>query len=69
MRAGFPGTVSLAGPGADPRAIADWEDRHGYHLPHGLQAWLRLSNGLFGGGPFIHPDHRDRPDDPVCPCA
>ena len=24
-------------------------------LPHGLQAWLRLSNGLFGGGPFIHP--------------
>jgi hypothetical protein len=35
--------------------IADWEERHGYQLPHGLQAWLRLSNGLFGGGPYIHP--------------
>ena len=42
-------------PGADPRLIADWEERHGYQLPHGLQAWLRLSNGLFRGGPCIHP--------------
>ncbi len=52
---GFPGNGHSCRPGADPRAIADWEDRHGYQLPHGLQAWLRLSNGLFGGGPYIHP--------------
>ncbi len=41
--------------GGGSAAIADWEERHGYQLPHGLQAWLRLSNGLFGGGPYIHP--------------
>ena len=42
-------------PGADPRAICDWEERHGYRLPAGLRAWLMLSNGLFGTGPLIHP--------------
>jgi hypothetical protein len=42
-------------PGADPRTIADWEERHGYRLPAGLRAWLMLSNGLFGAGPLIHP--------------
>jgi hypothetical protein len=52
---GFPLNGHSCRPGADPRSIADWEERHGYQLPHGLQAWLRLSNGLFGGGPFIHP--------------
>jgi hypothetical protein len=42
-------------PGADPRSIADWEQRHGYRLPAGLRAWLMLSNGLFSTGPLIHP--------------
>jgi hypothetical protein len=55
LESGFPRNGQSCRPGADPRAIADWEERHGYHLPHGLQAWLRLSNGLFSGGPFIHP--------------
>ena len=68
-RAGFPRTVQSCRPGADPRSIADWEERHGYQLPHGLQAWLRLSNGLFGGGPLHPSDHGDRPDDPVRPRA
>jgi hypothetical protein len=52
---GFPGNGHSCRPGADARSIHDWEDRHGYQLPHGLQAWLRLSNGLFGAGPYIHP--------------
>ena len=47
--------MSCCRPGADPRIIADWEDRHGYRLPAGLRAWLMLSNGLFGTGPLIHP--------------
>ncbi len=55
LAGGFPANGESCRPGADPRSIADWEERHGYQLPHGLQAWLRLSNGLFGGGPFIHP--------------
>jgi hypothetical protein len=52
---GFQGGVECCREGADPRSIAAWEDRHGYRLPHGLRAWLRLSNGLFGTGPLIHP--------------
>jgi hypothetical protein len=55
LESGFPANGQSCRPGADPRAIADWEERHGFQLPHGLQAWLRLSNGLFGGGPYIHP--------------
>jgi hypothetical protein len=55
LAGGFPANGESCRPGADPRSIADWEARHGYQLPHGLQAWLRLSNGLFRGGPFIHP--------------
>jgi hypothetical protein len=55
LETGFPANGQSCRPGADPRAIADWEERHGFQLPHGLQAWLRLSNGLFGGGPYIHP--------------
>jgi hypothetical protein len=52
---GFAGGYECCRPGADPRVINDWEDRHGYRLPAGLRAWLRLSNGLFGAGPLIHP--------------
>ena len=55
LAGGFPANGQSCRPGADPRSIVDWEERHGYQLPHGLQAWLRLSNGLFGGGPYIHP--------------
>ncbi len=55
LSSGFRGEVESCRPGADPMAIAGWEDRHGYRLPHGLKAWLRLSNGLFGTGPLIHP--------------
>jgi hypothetical protein len=51
----FGGGVESCRPGADPKLIAAWEERHGYRLPHGLKAWLRLSDGLFGPGPFIHP--------------
>jgi hypothetical protein len=42
-------------PGADPRAITAWEERHGYPLPAGLRAWLMLSNGLYRSAPLIHP--------------
>lgn len=42
-------------PPAEPRAIADWEARHGLRLPRGLRAWLLLSDGLFLGGPLVHP--------------
>jgi SMI1/KNR4 family protein SUKH-1 len=55
LAGGFPANGESCRPGADPRSIVDWEERHGFQLPHGLQAWLRLSNGLFGGGPLIHP--------------
>jgi hypothetical protein len=55
LEAAFDGHVEPCRAGADPRMLAAWEDRHGYRLPHGLKAWLRLSNGLFGPGPFIHP--------------
>jgi len=55
LAAGFRDGFECCRPGADPRWIAAWEDRHGYRLPHGLRAWLRLSNGLFGIGPLIHP--------------
>ncbi len=55
LAAGFHDGCACCRPGADPRSIAAWEERHGYRLPHGLRAWLRLSNGLFGIGPLIHP--------------
>ncbi len=42
-------------PGADPRQIEAWENRHGYRLTEGLRAWLVLSNGFYAGGPMIHP--------------
>jgi hypothetical protein len=42
-------------PGAEPRLIAAWERRHGFRLPRGLSAWLRLSNGFYRGGPLVHP--------------
>jgi hypothetical protein len=55
LASGFPYDRESCRPGAPLAAIADWEKRHGYHLPAGLRAWLRLSNGLFGSGPLIHP--------------
>ncbi|MEJ7638984.1 MAG: SMI1/KNR4 family protein [Singulisphaera sp.] len=42
-------------PGADPRQIEAWENRHGYRLTEGLRAWLVLSDGFYAGGPMIHP--------------
>ncbi|MBX6311703.1 MAG: SMI1/KNR4 family protein [Isosphaeraceae bacterium] len=42
-------------PGADPQQVAAWEHRHGFRLPRGLRAWLLLSDGLYRGGPLIHP--------------
>jgi hypothetical protein len=42
-------------PGADPRSISAWEERHGFCLPEGLRSWLLLSNGLYRSGPLIHP--------------
>jgi hypothetical protein len=55
LAAGFPGDGEPCRAGALPQAITDWEERHGYRLPAGLRAWLRLSNGLFGSGPLVHP--------------
>jgi hypothetical protein len=55
LAAGFQEEPSPCRPGADPRAIAAWEDRHGYRLPAGLRSWLLLSNGLYRQGPLIHP--------------
>jgi len=55
VAAGFEHEPAPCRPGADPRAIADWENRHGYRLPAGLRSWLMLSNGLYRGGPLIHP--------------
>jgi hypothetical protein len=55
LASAFRGGFECCRPGAAPQMITAWEDRHGYRLPHGLKAWLRLSNGLFGSGPFIHP--------------
>jgi hypothetical protein len=51
----FPDRQDACRPGADPRAIAAWEDRHDYRLPFGLRTWLMLSNGLYRSGPLIHP--------------
>jgi hypothetical protein len=55
LASGFGGDVESCRPGAAPGSIIAWEDRHGYRLPYALKAWLRLSNGLFGSGPLIHP--------------
>jgi len=43
-------------PAADPRAIEDWEWRHGFQLPRGLRTWLMISDGFYvHRGPLIHP--------------
>jgi len=55
LEAGFLAMGNPCRPGADPGAIAAWEERHGYRLPAGLRAWLMLSNGLYRCGPLIHP--------------
>jgi hypothetical protein len=55
LETGFPEALEPCRPGASPREIADWEDRHGYRFPAGLRAWLLLSNGLYRSGPLIHP--------------
>ena len=57
LTGGFPanGESCRAG-GADPRSIADWEEQHAaISCRMASKPWLRLSNGLFGRGPFIHP--------------
>jgi hypothetical protein len=55
LEAGFPESFEPTRPAADPSTIAAWEERHGFRLPAGLRAWLMLSNGLYRGGPLIHP--------------
>ena len=55
LESGFLAMGNPCRPGADPRALAAWEERHGYRLPAGLRAWLMLSNGLYRCGPLIHP--------------
>jgi hypothetical protein len=55
LAASFGGGPDPCRPGADPRAIVAWERRHGFALPKGLRAWLRLSDGFYRGGPLIHP--------------
>ncbi len=55
LETGFPEALEPCRPGASPREIADWEERHGYRFPAGLRAWLQLSNGLYRSGPLIHP--------------
>jgi hypothetical protein len=55
LASGFAKGVDPCRTGAHARTICDWERRHGYRLPHGLRAWLMLSNGLFASGPLIHP--------------
>ena len=53
---GFRGRSDPCRPGADPRAIAAWEQRHGYRLPArppGLAA--ALQRPLSAAGPLIHP--------------
>lgn len=54
LAAGFTGADAFRPP-VDPGAIAAWENRHGFRLPAGLRAWMLLSNGLYRGGPLIHP--------------
>jgi hypothetical protein len=53
--AGFQHEPRPCRPGADPRSLSAWEDRHGYPLPAGLRSWLLLSNGLYCQGPLVHP--------------
>jgi hypothetical protein len=55
IAAGFPRNLRPCPRGAPLEAIIAWERRHGIPLPAGLRAWLRLSDGLFGSGPLIHP--------------
>lgn len=51
----FRGLPDPCRPGVDPRAIDDWEERHGFGLPLSLRAWLVISNGFYLDGPLIHP--------------
>jgi len=55
LTAAFAGVADPCRPGADPREIDGWEERHGFALPRGLRAWLEISNGFYRGGPLIHP--------------
>jgi hypothetical protein len=55
LEAAFGGITNPCRPGADPRSITAWEERHGFYLPDGLRRWLLLSNGLYRSGPLIHP--------------
>lgn len=50
-----PASSTLRAP-ADRAQLDDWERRHGYCLPRGLRAWLRISDGFYPEvGPAIHP--------------
>jgi hypothetical protein len=55
IESGFAGAFEPCRPGAEPRVIAAWENRHSFRLPAGLRAWLMLSNGLYLHGPIVHP--------------
>ncbi|MFO0892819.1 MAG: SMI1/KNR4 family protein [Isosphaeraceae bacterium] len=55
LASAFRGAKDPCRPAADPRAIDDWESRHGFALPRGLRAWLEISNGFYLRGPLIHP--------------
>src|SRR6476469_4256108 len=55
LESGFCGAIEPCRPGAEPRVIAAWENRHNFRLPAGLRAWLMLSDGLFLKGPLVHP--------------
>ena len=49
------GAAALRSP-VKPALLDDWERRHGFTLPRGLRAWLRLSDGFYPeSGPAIHP--------------
>ena len=55
LRRAFGGDAPACRPPADPQLVAAWERRHGFRLPRALRAWLLLSDGLYRGGPLIHP--------------
>jgi len=55
LESGFGRAIEPCRPGAEPRVIAAWENRHSFRLPAGLRAWLMLSDGLYLDGPIVHP--------------
>ena len=55
LDASFDGPGGPCRPGVEALRVDDWERRHGYRLPEGLRVWLGLSDGLWLGGPLVHP--------------